>query len=729
MTSRTIVINGDETWSFFDLLWTHALDLYPPAPNVSVVSTVDPMRAGVNPTYRLILGNFPESFAEDPTSLENEISDEVTALDGGGTERLAVLAVISAEDFDRIAKWPAAEEDPGGIVDRLAALSTSGAAAVGALRAAAERIGELSGDRGELSPLARRLWLALAVRARGYDVVHKNDAEAAISALTRQPFGLDTTFFLSNGRNLDESAANPHQHFVKLRLLIDLLQAGVDARVPEAEMRAGSTETSGGVYWVRFADTARSHLDYPAILQSRLVEIYGELRSGPAAGAADDPGSAADEDFESSAAELAAIAGEPMTLDDGISALREVASRDAARTPDEHDPTPRGRAVLPEDLALDYGAARRGGLLLSRHRVENIRSDTAIYEDDLSRIADTVAAQTRSRIAEELRTVGTARKKVQTRLAGLRLPEAQAPLDRFREELAARQDAFCRQIDATAAGPVSRTASGMEWANVSDLKRPGAEDERQRALRDHLRQRLLAAEQNLLEPGILFRLPFLIFVVVLFPFAAMLVGRAQFGTMPSLNWSTIQANVFPVPYILLLIVVIGLLVGLTRAWVLARRRDRARRALGMAMQDEYKRRIEEQARPLVRAVNRKRLSVVNLVSSHISAVDPAMIRDATDALIRRLETTRRSLGYTSRDFPEAMQTVAASAVHGFGQGVLKQEKVGGFLRSIGTLPESHFHLRLPGAERREIEIPSRTGPKPPDLEFRDPGSVLGSGHA
>jgi hypothetical protein len=718
VTFRTIVINGDETWSFFDLLWTHGLDLYPPETNVSFVSTVDPARVGVNPTYRLVLGNFPESFAEDPTSLENEISDEVTALDGGGIGRLAVLAVISAEDFDRIAGWPAADRDAEGMADRLATLSPSGAAAVGALRAAAGRIAELSGDRGEFSPLARKLWLALAVRARGYEVEHKRHAGVAMSALAYQPFGIDTTFFLSNGRNLDESAAHPHQHFVKLRLLIDILQADTQAQMPEAELKGEAVSGGGGIYWVRFADAAPSYLDHPAILQSRLVELYGELRSGAVAGDGDDPASATGGDFESNAAELAAIAGAPMALQDGISELKSAGKR-APRPPETDDPALPGTAPMPEDMALDYGAVRRGGLLRSRQRMERIKSDTAAFEDDISRIAETMAAHTRARIAAELETVGAGRRRVAGRLVELRLPEAQAPLDRFRDDLAGREATFRSQIEAAADGATSATGGAD----------PQAETTRRRAERDDLRQRLLSAEQNLLGPGILVRIPFLLFVVVLLPFVVMLAGRAQYGTMPALDWATIEQNVFPVPYIMGVVVVIGLLVGLLRAWVMARRRDRARRALGVAMQAEYDLRIEQNARPLVRAINRKRLSVLNLVSSHMKAVDPAMIQEATDALIRRLETTRRSLGYTSRSFQETVQAVAASATHGFGQGVLKPERVSGFLRSVGTLPGSRFHLRLPGAERRDIAIASRTGPQPPDLVFRDPGSVLGSGHA
>jgi hypothetical protein len=714
VSSRTIVINGDGTWRFVDLLWTHALDLYPPSSGVSFVTTVDPGASGT-PNYRRILGNYPESFAEDPNSLENEIADEVSDLDADRQRRLSVIAVLSGEDFDRIAAWPSLQTP--GIEDRVASLSKSGASAVRALLAAARRIADLSGSRGHGTFLATRLWLAVAVRSRGFEDEHARQAQAAMAALFGPVGGLATTFHLSNGRSLDTGAMHPHQHFVKLRLLIDVFQAGGEARLPHEELRGQGTREAGGVFWVRFRDGAVSVLDHSAVLQARLVEAYEELRAGRAGGPGDARPSGVEAVFKATTDEIETLAGDPMPLDEGRSFLKTAIAPAAGAGPPGAPQA--ASTTTPEEIALDYQKVRRGGLLRSDKRRLAIRDAAVDYETGMERIAETVRMHTAERVATEDREVRRKRLETHRLLAGLRIPESAAPIDAFRARLRAREAAFRAAVDS-AAELNAEVTDGRE-----DLEEDIAD---RRAEREALRQRLITAEDNLVGLGILFRVPLLMTVIVLVPFLVMLLGRTRYGTMPALDLGMFLDNVYPVPGILGLVLGVGLIVGVSRAFVMARRRDRARRAYGTAMLEEYERRIDQHAAPLVRAINRKRLSVLNLASSRMNVVDPASISQASDALIESLGTTRQFLRLSSQALPEAARAAADPAIAGFGEGLLRPDKVTGFLKSIGTLPATTFNLRMPGATRADIAIPSRTG-RPPDIVLAEPGSAALHGHA
>ncbi|MEM9755464.1 MAG: hypothetical protein AAF914_05700, partial [Pseudomonadota bacterium] len=492
MTARTLIINGDPTWPFGDYLWAHALDLYPPASGVGFLTTST--SPDEDQSYRVILGNFPENYGADTDALADEIAEEVMALDLGRVESLAIAGIVSAGDFEVLASDAPGEHRPrlGKAAAPRADLSASGAATVKALRTAMDRIGAMSGDDGRMAPQSRKLWLSLIVRDLGFEPAHAAAATRVAARLTGRNAGIRSVFFLSNGRGQDRNVRDPHLHFVKLRLLADILQAGATADVAAA-LRADRPGTAS-THWVRLPPGADPYLDHSALLLASLIDAYDSVGQG----IDDNAGATARQRFDARAAELEAEIPGPL----GVAAAEEdLRGRLRAFAPGPGDPASYASQGL-EDLVGAYDRPGRAGRLYAPSRVSRIEADARDFEIGLRALTDALDARTEDALNEARATHDGRRRLVTAALDALPRPPTSRPVVEFLGRMREKAAAFTGAIEGALA---ATTALDPDAAAAARAERTG------------LRDRLLAAERGLVNVPGLFKVPLLLVVLVFTP--------------------------------------------------------------------------------------------------------------------------------------------------------------------------------------------------------------------
>lgn len=705
MTSRVIVINGDPTWSFNELLWAHGLDLYAPRSGVSFVSALPTEAAAPgNSGYNLILGNFPESFGRDADALANEIADEVTALDAPDAAGLSILAILSASDFDLLAA--VSNRRTSDLDEVLAGLSESGRNTVGALRAAMQRIESLSGDQGRITRLMPRLWLSLAVREKGFSYEDKSAAERVCARLAGRHVGVRSVFLLSNGRNLDTGTQHPHFHFQKVRLLIDVL---AQATVAGVDRDLQGPNAQGKALWMQLADTARPFLETSAILLQRLLEAYEQVRSG--SGSAADL-TVADATFAKQSGEILNDIDPPFKMEQARARLRDRLA-DAKRKDTEATEIGLGRPMPdlvqpdPETIALRYAATKRGKLFRNARRMRDIEADAHAFDSELVRIADVIDDVADTALLHERTEQTQTRKRIQNSLDQLQMPLRTKRIQEFRDAVRAKRH------DMTLALGDAKSRTEAAAANLAE--------DGGLARREALKTQLIAAEGDLLGKTSLFKVPFIFSGLVLLPFLFIILARLADGQMRNLTAADIGSAVYPVPYMILIVLLMVIVVGLLRGWVVARRRDGVRAALGAAMNADYKNCIEQSSGRFVRGVNRSRLAMANVVDSRIDLASPEAIRAATEALIDTLAQTHKNLGIQAREFPDQAQAFAQPALEGFSSGIQVKDKVTGFVKGIAAPPDVPLEIALPGGAGRGAKLATHAARVPPRIRFAEPG--------
>lgn len=713
-TARTIVVNGDPGWRFADLLWAHGLDLFPPSSRVNFISALQSEDVrGQDNNYRPILGNFPEVYTEKTFGLADEIASEVKDLTHGAVESLAVLAVISAEDFDRLAELkPAAEGED--ILAPDTGVSASGRAALIALRAALDAIGGLSGTKGDVAEVSAKLWVSLAVRDRGFDPDHADQAHRVAAVMARRNAALRSVFLLSNGRGLDNSVNDPHLHFLKLRLLIDVLQSGSNQDIskelklggadPDAPVggsrRSAHSRESRRVFWLRLPMGSAPLFGRSTELRESLLEACGKLTTGEGAARI----AKADEEFETKREALFSALPEATTVKAACATLESRLGM-AGSTGEGRRETIRKEITEVKSLAGDLTKDKRGPLLYSAERGKSYQTAVRKFEEAIDNLSAEYLEVTRDVVAQERKSAIDNRDRFLEDLDVLGRPQSN-------EMLKAARDKTAEKIDHVE-GLIASSRSTLNSDQVSaDLK------QRTRDLTDAL----LRAEGKLLGMSSLFRIPIVLALVLLLPMSLLVLSRWLSGRMPNITWATMNEQLWPLPHLLAVVFVVSLLVGLSLAYSLARRRDRARRALGHNLRERYDFMLMEGARKLARGRGRSVLSLLQLMQSRLDIDDLTVIDTATRNFIERLRTISSALSPFAQNKAEGATASAAvaSALTGFSQGNLRPEKVRGYLRSIGVFPEQDLTVQLPGHDR-STHVRTRADQNPPTLMFGKPG--------
>ncbi len=703
MASRTIIINGDKTWPFAELLWAHGLDLYAPSFGVSFVSVFTPEdTAPGNPDYNLILGNFPESFGKDSESLVNEIADEVSALEEETIDQLAVLAIVSSADFEALAR--AQGHEGSAQDDKFDGLSEGGRAIVLALQAAMDRIGDFSGDQGRVSRVAPRLWLSLVVRERGFDIEHKTAAARICAYLKGRNTGLRSVFFLSNGRGMDTGPNHPHLHFKKVRLLVDVLEQATEAGF-ERDLQGSQGE--GAAVWLQLTESSTAYLESSSILLQHLLQAYERVHSGSgnAAGLA-----TSDEVFAKQSEDLLNDIGSAFDLEEARAVLLNRLTA-ASRTSDieafEGENSPHPAPLNPETIALRYTSSRPGSFFRNNGLKRRIENDAIEFDRELGRISSMIDKVVNDALAFERLEKKNTRKRILNSLDNLQLPSRTKSVGEFREQVQEKLSALNVAL-----------ANGKQRAEIAtaDMIENGGT-----AHREDLKERLLAAENDLLGRGSLLKVSLVFSALVLLPFLFVILARAMMGQMPDLSGQTIHDAVFPVPYIIIVVLVTVFFVGVLRAWLVARNRDKAHIAFGKALMADYTNCIEKGVGRYMRGVNRARLAVANLIDSRIDVVSPEAIRKATEAFISTLTQTHQNLAVRDSSSSESNQSFVQPALEGFSSGIQMQEKINGFMKGIIAPQKGELQIELPGGAGRETKVETHASKTPPKLVVAVPG--------
>lgn len=702
--ARTIVVNGDPGWRFADLLWTHGLDLYPPSSGLSFISA-NPLGEAVpgNENYRQIMGNFPESFGSDQGALADEIANEVASLEHGDTKHLAILGVVSAADFEAMAEWPRkAELEKRQTAED--ALTSGGRATIRALAAAMEQMSILSGDKGDVSHLAPRLWISLAVRERGYDddaIAQTRKVAAAFGG--RGAMGLRTVFFLSNGRGLDTAQHHPHQHFVKLRLAIDLLQSPHDPII-QRELRQADRSTAAAI-WLRLPQGSPPYLEHSATLLSALVEAYDGLKTGRA------EVDGAEQIFNEKCSELLQDIDGPLTSGTAENMLKESTNQSS----DHGVGGEKASSVLGslQVSAQNFTNSGRQPMWHNDRRILEIKNDASAFEADLAQLDEALETTSRELLREEAKKQEKRRLRVANGLVHLHSPPSQQVVSRFRAELDRQMGLFWGGIKATR----PTTILSPQHSGASREAVTAAEKNKRRTLLDLL----IEAEGQLLAPGIILRLFLILPAIVLLPFVVLLIGRAIDGTLPPWSWENTWDHLsWVLLFVLLPLIVLSSIIGLSQAKAMQRRSNEARRTYGRELQDSVERQLERATGHLQKDANRRRLAIATMVDSRLSISDSASVVAATDSLMDTMATTRSSLKGLGKETEPTTGQVASPALQGFRSATLRPNKVTGFLMNIGTLPDAQLTVDLPGHERH-LKVVTRAASNPPRLLVSEPG--------
>jgi len=696
MRVKTVVINGDPSWPFADLVWAHALDLYPPSSDVSFISAVQAEDAqGQDDNIRRLLGNFPEVFSNGSTGLADEIASEVINFSNNDVGRLSILAVISQRDFDTLAALPAVQ---GGLVlDDVLGLSASGRATLRALRRAIDVIGVLSGDKGQIADLFAKLWLSLCVRDRGFEPEHDTDARRVMHHLSGQSAHVRTTFLLSNGRGLDSGVDDHHLHFVKLRLLLDILKSASNADIAK-DLMANETDAAlrgmqdggtsrGRVFSVRLPRGTPPYLAHSSALLNALVAAYDDLsgQSSTHVPAADSAFIKRFEGIKNDLYDAMSIGAAEEQLTAELDAKEQKAAKDMQ--------------WIEQEIA---GLRRRrlGPLLHSQKRVKDYVTTTQNLENTLHDLALACDRVTDDFVVAHLEDRARRKKLLMHGLDELGRPQSY--------DLLLEARAFADRKAAEIARSVAQNIAVTPKEDDDALKTRTTE---------HL-ENLVAAEDRLTRFSSLLRIPFLLLVVLGLPILILVIGRYVLGTLRSFSWQTISENAWPLPLILGGCLALSILAGLTLALTLARNRDKARRQLGQTLRERYDLTLSKSAAQVARLDARNALSFVRLLQSQLELDDGRAMDAATNSFLDRLRniSTHKDGGDTR------FAGVVSNALKGFSRGNLRQDKVRTYLSSIPDLPKSELVVELPGTERRTT-VETQAAPDAPGLTLEKAGNV------
>lgn len=731
MQTRTIVINSDRDWSFRELLWCHALDLYPADTGVSFYDTVErgAAEAGRDTrSYRNVIGNFPEDFSTEGETLREEFEEIVATLAMARNRDtfLSVALVIGRDDLVAIGAAGDNASPP---------VSPHARRGIDAMLAAMRAIEALS-DADEtrvVSRMSRRAWFSLVVRDAGANSRDMRHGERALYRLRHNRIGIQSLFFLSEGNGQDKLGSARDRQFTKLRLLIDVFMQGHTEAVQKQfrEPSRRSLDVDGDkMMWVRRGAAPDDLLSESDLLRRELIRRFGATVNTEDRSYSDDWKAA----FEQIRAEIVALvpglgdarrAGEP--LGDGYSidtARSAVITAQRAPGDEISGETADADPETEIEALVAVGGRGRADWLHSASRIAAIRRNAAEFESALATARGRFQAAVRQQI-HSLRDDHEQRRMT-----------LEAVLDRYRvpstQDGRHMVDGFCAAPDdahappdaprATAAPgdvpPVDRVAAQAE-AQIEAARRiverdmilSHRADQACRQARDAALARLIDAETRLLRAGSAAAVILMVTLVALLPILTVHVMRYLSFSTGASDWLDLLG---PAGLVLLFSVLISTLFAFSTAFRLARIRNRARDDRAALMRAHYEALKTSWASLVQLAVNRWRLSLLGTVRGALHPRPGAVSHDQSGSFIETLKSLQNAFPQPVDALDEAGK-LAIEAAFGL-PGTLSDKVAQALVADRGGRSEAL--LRLQVARTGDTEITLRTSASVHDQSLR-----------
>lgn len=696
MSNRTLIVNGDPNWSFRELIWCHALDLYPRQHGVAFVEILgsSSKQRAADHDHTTVIGNFPEVFHNDVSALVDEISEEISELDASSDRYLSVAVILSRADFEFLSQTPG-----GAATD----LSDEGRAAILALRAAIEKVDAFGGDEGHAAQVATRLWLSIVVRDMGYSNKDEMVAASAMKCLAGRHCTVRSVFLLSNGREQDSKPPDQHRHFVKMRLLIDVIASFSNNAVSE-EVR--TLERQGrNCLWVRRPSNVQSELEFSTSLRRTLLDSYKEAR------AAEVTDAELEEKFRAVTREIEATIDKLGTLTIGRKEARDrvqaLSSEQERRDWDALD-APQVDTIDITSVVNNQLFASRLSIFASEARRRAFEDLSRTYEQAFASAEETFRRVVSDKIVADRESIFEERRRdVRHLLNRLRLPPSEKLVDEFREDLEGRFAGIEREV-----------------AKARSFSASPTEEERQKTIsaREEGLNDLINAENQLLSKLGLVRVPAVMFAIFVVPVFFLLTGRIQGGTVSTFDWSLVASTFGPIIYVLGILVLLTIVVVIFQALRAARIRNLARDEFRTLLSIDYDRLAAREGGRYCRSYNRRLMADLQLVVNRLKPADAAPVISAADSMIKQIANIEEQIDRPLKLPEDHVGRYSATAKKGFVEHNRLSEKLSQFLVNIGKIEEQVLTVKLPDADR-QLPLTTFASDREQRLEMDRPGHV------
>lgn len=669
VNTRTIIINGDDSWPFRDLVSCHALDLYPLDSGVDFFDVVETVATEIgrdNRSYQSVIGNFPEDYSTEPDTLLEEIDEIIARLATPSNDRsyLALALVINKRDFDALAS-SRDRDNP--------ALSTSAMNGYRALLRAMQAV-EAQGDVDDENVIGRistRVWFSLVIRDAGANSADLRAGEKIYSLVRLKREGIQNLFFLSEGRGQDALERAPDRHFAKLRLLIDILSQSHKDEV-QKNLRARNARDFGidtsKFLWLRSNQNIGDVLSNADLLRRDLISRFFAFTDKESREKGDSWRAEFSAIKDSLNAILPGLKDGTRSGDDSSDAYTERTALDAVITAAKNaqaanrDETQRSLDAEVEIANISAALNRRKrSWLYSPSAPRKIVQNASEYDAALNQARAVLGVSVASEI-DRLRTdIEQKRKDLHANLAQINLPTTQDALQDIRsystEVLETTTEITIQEIADTRQSYAKTNAlAEKNWQQMQQDRTDAV-------------NRLLQAENRLLRPGpALIVIAIVSFVallpILLVPFIRSIKG---IGNIPSF-----QEMLGPVGIILAFSVVVALIFAMLLARRLAKNRNTALTALRALMNQHYVDLKLSFAGLLRIAVNRWRLSLLTTTIRFLSPARSMTAQEPADQFISKLSSIQSKLDQPIRPVSEKTLQVLEAA---FQKGTKPAEKI------------------------------------------------------
>ena len=712
INTRTIIINGDDGWSFRDLVCCHALDLYPLDSGVDFFDVVATGAAEIgrdNRSYQSVIGNFPEDYSSEPDTLLEEIDETIARLatSSNRSTYLSLALVINKKDFEALAA--SRERD-------MPALSTGALNGYNALLRAMAAV-EAQGDVDNPNVIGRmstRVWFSLIIRDAGANSADLRAAEKVHSLVRLKRVGVQSLFFLSEGRGQDALERAPDRHFAKLRLLIDILsQSHTDAvqkNLQAENARDFSLDTSKFM-WLRTKQAEAEILGNADMIRRDLVSRFFAF--------SDKESSEKQENWLSDFIGLKSklngilpgLKDADRSGDDSSDAYTEQTALDAVITASKNataanrDQTQEGLDAEREitDISAALGRRKRSWLY-SASAPKKITKLTNEYQSALTQ-ARTVFGTSVSAEIDNLRVdIEHKRKDLHATLDVIKLPTTQ---DAVQDLISYTHDVLEDNAKTVNKGIVETRLKNEQIDAIESKTWEKMQEKRDIAI-----NLLLQTENRLLRISSAFMVIGIVSIVamvpiLLVPFAQSLKGIAQFGSIQ---------NVFgPMGIIMLFNVFFALIFAILLARRLAKKRNIALKQLRELMLKHYQDLKLSFAGLLRISVNRWRLSLLKTTIRFLRPSTTIRAQEPASQFISKLATMQSKLDEPVHVMSDKTLQVLEAA---FQMGSTSAEKITSVLIANHAQPEDKPVLRIEPGHFGATEFTLETSASPQSLTLK-----------
>lgn len=709
VSTRTIVINSDDSWPFRDLACCHALDLYPLDSGVDLFDVVAPSVAEIgrdSRNYQSVIGNFPEDYSGEPDTLLEEIDEIIAGMASANRSRdyLALTLVLKKDDFQALAT----ARDLASVV-----LSASGQVGFQALLGAMKAV-EAQGDQDDENVVGRmstRVWFSLVVRDAGANSADLRASEKVYTLTQLRQIGVQNLFFLSEGRGQDTLDHASTKHFAKLRMLIDILRQTHTDTVQKS-LRARSARDFGIdpslFLWLRTAENEQSILANSDLIRRDLVSRFVRFTDTENR-----------EKGEGWQTELSSIKDRlngvlPGLANDGLrsgdvntDAYTEHRALNAVMTAAKNAQASNSEEVFDgldaeleiADIIKKLGKRRRGWLF-SKSAATKIQTRSGEYEAALTQSRAVFDASVAVEIDALRADLENKRTDLHATLQEITLPTTQDALQDLAEY---SRDVL--QVQATAAAlEISDTRAKNEQADaLSEKVWQDMRGERQSAV-DHV----LETENRLLRLKSALTVIFMVSCIALLPILVVPFALMFNSALGSL---TIGEIFGPMGIIVLFNVGVALIFAMMLARRLARNRNIALEKLRDLMGNHYEALRLSFAGLMRISVNRGRLSLLNTAMGFLQPNKGMTTPEPAEQFIAKLSTMQAHLDQPNAPMSEkTLQALEAA----FQRGTKPAERITSVLIADLPKPEDPPEMTvLPGyfgATEFKLRLTSAPGP-------------------